>query len=121
MKTYRLYVKAENCTSKGTIYGADHLCDYADDCDCFLWGEGTREELIEQALRRLALRNDKRAGGAGDGFDWKCAQNVLDYLNGPEVEFDQKTMAYLIGMLWIKFTELGSLKTCLRGCLSIGT
>ena len=98
-KTTRVYCKSENCVMKGQVLatdaGNDSADEYADDCDLFFWGEGTDEELIKQALDRLATRRDTRPGGAGDSFDWKCARNVLEYFSGPEVEYSKEARAYL--------------------------
>jgi len=88
----RIYTYNENCTLKGCIYSGE---DAADNGDVALWGEGTEEELIAQALASLALRSDHRAGGAGDSFRWSKARSVLDYLGGPEVEYDEMARAYL--------------------------
>lgn len=88
-----IYCYAEHTTRKGTIYG-DSTEGASQSDDCFLWGEGTHEELIAQALERLAKRTDTRTAGAGDSFDWKCARAVLAYLDGPEVEYDAERRAF---------------------------
>lgn len=94
--TQKIYIYNENCTMKGRIcHGNSHYEDLADFGDVSLWGEGTEEELIAQALESLASRYDLRAGGARDSFRWKCDREVLRYLNGPKVEFSEEKMVYL--------------------------
>ena len=91
--TRKLYIYAENTTLKGRIYNGTG--DEAAECsDVDLWGEGTDEQLIAQALDELQHRYDQRAGGSGDGFRWKCAREVLRHLDGPAVEYDAATRTY---------------------------
>ena len=35
-----------------------------------------------------------RHRGAGDGFRWKCAREVLRHLDGPAVEYDAVSRTY---------------------------
>jgi hypothetical protein len=93
----KIYVYNENCTSKGQVSMRNDESDEErdDDGDLHLYGEGTEAEIIDAALASLATRYDHRAGGAGDHYRWTCDKNVLKYLSGPEVEFDEATMAYL--------------------------
>lgn len=100
MATEKIYVWREQCTQKGQVWtGPDRCADASfdpDECDDItLYGEGTPEELIAAALASLATRYDHRAGGAGDSFRWKCDLAVLEYLNGPEMEFNRGRMVYL--------------------------
>lgn len=92
--TSKLFIYNENCTLKGRIYtGTD---EEAEECgDVSLFGEGTDEELIAQALDELAHRYDQRAGGAGDSFRWKCAREVLRHLDGPAVEYNAERRVWL--------------------------
>jgi hypothetical protein len=92
--TSKIYIYDEHCTMKGRIYtGTD---DEAEECgDVSLFGEGTDEELITQALDDLAHRYDLRAGGAGDSFRWRCAREVLRHLGGPAVEYSAESRAWL--------------------------
>lgn len=92
MKTNRkIYVYNENCTLKGRIYHGDNAEDFD---DVSLYGEGTTEDLIAQALASLATRYDM-PGGSRDNFRWKCDREVLYYLDGPNVEFSEEKMVYL--------------------------
>jgi hypothetical protein len=77
----KIYIYSENCQGRGgKIYrGTD---EEAETCgDCFLWSEGTEEELIAEALEGLAKPCDR-----APHFRHKCARSVLELLNGPEVE-----------------------------------
>ena len=93
----KVYVYNENCTSAGRVSADDNTTDEDrdDNGDLSLYGEGSEAELIASALASLATRYDRRPGGAGDSFRWKCDRNVLRYLGGPTVEFDEKTTTYL--------------------------
>lgn len=91
-ETRKLYIYNENCTMKGRLYHGEGAEDFG---DVSLWGGGTDEELIAQALESLATRYDLRAGGARDSFRWKCDREVLRYLDGPKVEFSEEKMVYL--------------------------
>jgi len=94
--TQKIYIYNENCTMKGRIcHGNSHYEDLADFGDVSLFGEGTDEELIAQALDELANRYDFRSGGARDSFRWRCAREVLRYLDGPKVEYSEEERVYL--------------------------
>jgi len=92
----KLYIYNQNCASKGEVSARDAETDEEreDNGDLHCWGEGTEEELIAQALDRLAHRYDNRAGGAGDDYAWTCARSVLLYLDGPDVQYDPNRHAY---------------------------
>jgi hypothetical protein len=87
-----IYVYAENCVQAGRTYSGD---DPENNSDVWLWGSGEPAALIQQALERLSSREDKRAGGAGDSYAWKCCRNVLALLAGPEVEYSESARAFL--------------------------
>lgn len=94
----KIYCKSENCVIKGSLAVVMEECDddpYENHGDYFLWGEGEKEELIENAIESLGTRYDTRPGGAGDSFRWKCDLNVLDFLDGPEMRFDSRFMYYM--------------------------
>lgn len=93
MRTYHLYVYAENCAMKGQVYVGD---DAEGNGDLQEYGDGTREGLIQQAVDSLGKRYDMRPGGAGDSFRWTCDRNVLEYLNGPKVEYNEAIRAYSV-------------------------
>jgi len=90
----KIYCYGEHTTSKGLVCQNEGLIEHESD-DIFLWGEGERDDLVAQALQSLGTRYDHRPGGAGDSFRWKCDRNVLEYLDGPEVKFDEEKMAYV--------------------------
>ena len=92
----KIYCKDEHCIQKGllAIVCEDSDDPYKDHCDYFLWGEGEKEELIEQTIKSLGTRYDFRPGGAGDDFRWQCDRNVLSALGGPNVEFNPESMVY---------------------------
>jgi hypothetical protein len=94
MTATKLYLYNEGCTFKGRVYrGTD---EEAEECgDVWLFGEGTDAELIALALDELAHRYDQRAGGAGDSYRWRCAREVLRYLDGPAVEYNAEQRVWL--------------------------
>ena len=89
--TIQIWTWNENTTMSGRLYYGDRT---EDNGDVSLWGEGTPEALVAQALDELATRTDLRPGGAGDSFRWRKARNVLKYLDGPAVEYDEQRRAY---------------------------
>lgn len=77
-----IYVYGEHTTRKGTVaYGVEPDDDGNVTDDVFLYGEGTEEEIVAQALESLATP-DARA----PQFRHKCDRAVLEYLGGPKVE-----------------------------------
>lgn len=93
----KIYIYNENCTRAGQVAIETRNMseeDFAECGDLSLYGEGTRDELIASAIESLATRYDKRCGGPGDAFRWKCDRNVLESLGGPEVQFNLETMTY---------------------------
>ena len=96
-KMTKIYIYSENCQSKGgRIYrGTD---EEAESCgDVFLWSEGTEEELIKEALQKLA-----KPCNSAPHFRHKCARNVLEFLNGPEVEAHYEAGK---GSFWLPVSE----------------
>ena len=94
----KIYTYNENCTLASQVaHETRHMSeeDFAECGDLSLYGEGTAAELIAEAMKSLATRYDKRDGGAGDTFRWKCDREVLESLGGPAVRFDSETMTYL--------------------------
>lgn len=95
----RLYLYSECCNRKGQVAGVVESGDdddFADNNDLFCAGEGTRDEIIADAIASLALRRDHRPGGAGDSFRWSCDRSILAYLDGPAVEYDADARAYRV-------------------------
>lgn len=90
----KLYIYSENTNRKGHIAGLDLDKDDVNG-DMRIWGEGSEESLIAQAVQRLSNRYDKRPGGAGDSYEWLCARNVLAYLDGPEMEYSAAAGHYV--------------------------
>lgn len=92
MRTERIYVWNENATQAGKVYYPDRNTEDDEDLenndDIHLFAEGTEEEIAAEARRRLAIRYDKRAGGSGDAYAWRCCRNVLEYLGIDEDEED---------------------------------
>jgi hypothetical protein len=87
----KIYIYSENCQGRGgRIYrGTD---EEAESCgDCWLWGEGTEDQLIAEALKDLSTPCDR-----APHYRHKCAMNVLVLLNGPEVahQLDPKRGSY---------------------------
>ena len=80
MTTQKIYLYSENCTLKGRPFsgGDDEAAEFG---DVFLWGEGTDEELIAQAIESLAKPCNR-----APHFRHKCDRNVLEMLGGPQVE-----------------------------------
>jgi hypothetical protein len=99
MTTETIYLFAEQCNMRGSIYHGDNpeLTD-----DAFLWGEGTREELIQQAIDALAC-----PPGGAPHFDWDCARTVLAYLDGPKMHLDADRRAH--------YPIIGSIETDRHG------
>ena len=97
----RLYLYSENCAMKGRVAGSEDVEGEEEELeangDLFLYGDVTAESLIADALGSLAVRYDKRPGGAGDSFRWRCDRNVLAYLGYDlnRIDFDAETMTYL--------------------------
>lgn len=83
-----IYICSQHTTRAGRLALADADTESP---DVFLWGSGTDDELIGQARARLAERRDTRPGGAGDDFDWVCAQNVLAALHAEEETEEEDT------------------------------
>ena len=92
----RIYLWNENCVQGGQVAGlvddesaamidADEEVDWSELVPRWAPGdlhyrEGSEEELIAEAKLSLRTRYDKRPGGAGDAFRWKCDRAVLAYL-----------------------------------------
>lgn len=87
----KIYVYAQHSTVAGEVYLGDNA-ESTD--DAILFDEGTAEGIVYQAVERLKRRNDNHPGGNGDSYDWKCCRNVLEYLNGPAVKFNEQTGVY---------------------------
>lgn len=85
-----IYVYSENTTRKGTIFRGED-CQAEENGDVFLWGSGTAETLIAEALESLA-----RPCGMAPQFRHRCDRAVLEYLDGPEVEshYDRERGSY---------------------------
>lgn len=98
---FAIYCYHRHCTFSSRVAGTSHDLDrdYSEELtdDVFVWGEGTESELIQQAVERLLVRKDTRAGGAGDSFEWACCRNVLDYLGAdPDITYNPETRAYSV-------------------------
>lgn len=87
----KIYVYAEHCNKNGRICLDEDPAESRGD-DVFLWGEGTREDLIAEALSDLA---SKTVGGGAPHFRWTVARHVLKYLSGPIVYYDSTAGLYL--------------------------
>lgn len=94
----KIYVYCQNVNG-----GRGEVCDDPDMIERYeqdetgdirLFHEGEEEEIISCAMERLTTRNDTRAGGMLDRYDWQCCQHVLDYLGGPKPKYDEDTAAY---------------------------
>lgn len=79
MTTTIIYVYCEHATLKGRIAHVE--ADEEPSDDVFLYGEGTEEDIIKQALENLA-----RPCSAAPHFRHTCDRAVLEYLGGPVVE-----------------------------------
>lgn len=82
----KIYIYTETCTMKGRVCQDEELIESGSD-DIFMWGEGTKEQLIAEALRDLEKPTLRL-------YDVRCARNVLDYLGGPQVEYDEEAGAF---------------------------
>lgn len=79
VKTEQIWVLAEHCTLAGKIVEETD--------DAWLWGEGTEEQLLTQAVQVLGSGR-----GTGHGqttpYQRKCARNVLQYFGVSEEEVE---------------------------------
>ena len=91
----KLYLYAEHHALAGQIARLD-VEDCEDNNDVFLAVDCEKEDAIREALLSLGTRYDKRPGGAGDSFRWKCDRAVLAALDGPSVEYDPSARAYCV-------------------------
>ena len=87
--TVRIPIYAEHCVQAGQVaYGYLESIECAEDpeavSDDIIVYEGLPETLITEARERLATRQDRRAGGAGDAYAHACARSVLEYLGASE-------------------------------------
>ena len=96
----KLYTYNENTTFKGQVWSpkerhGEDESSAEDNGDISLYGEGTEQDLIDKALASLATRYDHRAGGSGDSFRWRTDRNVLKFIGGPAVEYDEAKQVWL--------------------------
>jgi hypothetical protein len=95
----RIFVWCEHTIAAGNVCKYDEndveQLDWIENTDAaYLWGFGTRDDLIKQAIERLS--NNYGRSSIDNRFMWKCAKNVLEYLDGPEVKYDPKNNIYVV-------------------------
>jgi hypothetical protein len=91
----KIYLYVEHHPLSGQVATLD-VEDCEDNSDVFLAVDGERDDAIQDALLSLGTRYDKRPGGAGDSFRWKCDRAVVKALDGPFVEYDEQLRAYRV-------------------------
>ena len=80
----KIYTYGQQTILAGRVYRGNDDDDPENNGDLDLWGEGTEDELIEQAQREMATYHPEQ--DSNQYFGWKRARNVLEFLGADDAD-----------------------------------